>query len=161
MTVIFIAGAYVLPEKAAVQRRIAIAAPPGKVFAIVGDLRRFQEFSPWADLDPRMTVTVDGELGVGQSMAWTSAHPDVGSGSQKITAYEPVSHVVMALDWGGSQGESAFALVPSGEGTEVTWSFSTALTTPLDRWLGPLFDRSIGADYEKGLSRLKAAAEKP
>ena len=44
--IIFIAGAYVLPGEAALDRRITINAPPEKVFAIVGDLRRFHEFSP-------------------------------------------------------------------------------------------------------------------
>ena len=42
LSVSFIAGAYVLPGKIAVQRSTEIDAAPDKVFAIVGDLRRGQ-----------------------------------------------------------------------------------------------------------------------
>src|SRR5262249_18721951 len=45
LLIIFMGGAYVLPGEAVVERQITIAALPGKVFNIVGDLRRFKEFS--------------------------------------------------------------------------------------------------------------------
>jgi len=50
--VTFIGGAYALPNKIAVERSIEIAAPPAKVFAIVGDLKRGRDYSPWAEADP-------------------------------------------------------------------------------------------------------------
>jgi hypothetical protein len=163
LAVIFIGGAYVLPDRAEVARQAVIAAPPEKIFAIVGDLRRFNEFSPWADLDPGTKYSFENEApGIGQTMSWISADPNVGSGSQRVTAYEPHKHVAVALDFGEmGQAESAFDLAPAGANTSVTWSFRAPLTNPMDRWMGLMFDRWIGADYEKGLVRLKAAAEKP
>jgi hypothetical protein len=45
-------------------------------------------------------------------------------------------------------------------GTGVTWGFKSQLNGIAERWLGLMFDRWIGADYEKGLSKLKRVAEK-
>ena len=50
--VVFLGGGYVLPGEAVVQRQIVIAAPPEKVFAVIGSLKRFNEWSPWAELIP-------------------------------------------------------------------------------------------------------------
>jgi hypothetical protein len=54
-----------------------------------------------------------------------------------------------------------FNFAPVGSGTKVTWGFKSLLRNPLERWMGLLFDRWIGADYEKGLAKLKQIAEKP
>ena len=66
----------------------------------------------------------------------------------------------MALDFDGSQAQATYRLVPEAGGTRVTWAFDSAHgLNPFRRWLGLLFDRMIGADYEKGLARLKALME--
>ena len=66
----------------------------------------------------------------------------------------------MALDFDGIQAHATYRLVAEAGGTRVTWAFDSAqdLNT-FRRWLGLLFDRMIGADYEKGLARLKALME--
>ncbi len=52
-------------------------------------------------------------------------------------------------------------MAAEGEGTRVTWAFDTEHgMNPFKRWLGLLFDRMIGADYEKGLAKLKAMEER-
>ena len=45
-------------------------------------------------------------------------------------------------------------------GTDVIWSFRSSLGNPLERWMGLLYDKWIGPDYEKGLIKLKALVEK-
>jgi uncharacterized protein YndB with AHSA1/START domain len=163
IALIIVGGSFLLPAQAVVTRSIEIAAPPDKVFAIVGDLRRFQEFSPWADLDPNIQYTFEGpESGVGQRMNWTSENKDVGSGSQTITKYEPSNFVEYQLDF-GMRGKpvASFDLVPSTAGTKATWGFKANLDGIPAKWFGLMFDRWIGADYEKGLFKLKTLAEAP
>jgi uncharacterized protein YndB with AHSA1/START domain len=163
IAIIIVGGSFLLPAQAVVTRSIEIAAPPDKVFAIVGDLRRFNEYSPWADLDPNIKYTFEGpESGVGQKMNWTSENTDVGSGSQTITKSEPPNFVELQLDF-GMRGKpmATWDLVPSTTGTKATWSFKSDLDGIPAKWFGLMFDRWIGADYEKGLAKLKAVAEKP
>jgi len=163
MAVVIVGGSFLLPAEAVVTRSIDIAAPPAKVFAIVGDYRRFQEYSPWADLAPDIQYTFEGpQTGVGQKMIWTSDNASVGSGSQTITDYVPPTHVASDLEFGGlGNAVTTWDLAPSGGGTKATWTFRMRLTGIVERWFGLMFDRWIGADYEKGLAKLKAAAEKP
>src|SRR5262245_13323881 len=88
VAIIFLGGSFLLPSAAVVTRSTEIAAPPEKVFAIVSDLHRLQEFSPWAELDPGTKYTHEGPAtGTGQKVSWASENVNVGSGSQTITEY--------------------------------------------------------------------------
>ena len=160
LAIIFIAGAYVLPGEAALDRHITINAPPEKVFAIVGDLRRFHEYSPWAEMDPDSKYSFSGpEKAVGQQMSWQSAK--LGSGSQTITDYVENRRIAADLDFGEmGKAKASIDLSPAAAGTHVIWGFRAPLGNPLERWMGLLYDKWIGADYEKGLIKLKALAEK-
>ena len=163
VAIIIVGGSFILPAQAVVTRSVEIAAPPDKVFAIVSDFRRFNEFSPWADLDPNIKYTFEGpESGVGQKMRWTSENANVGSGSQTIVEYDPPTYTATELDF-GMMGKSVatWDVVPSTTGTKATWGFKSDLDGIPAKWFGLMFDRWIGADYEKGLAKLKAAAEKP
>lgn len=159
---IIVGGAFLLPSQAVVTRSIEIAAPPETVFAIVGDLNRFQEFSPWAELDPQAKYAFEGPpTGIGQKMSWTSDNRNVGSGSQTIVEYEPPRRVASELIFDAmGKAAAAWDLAPSPTGTTATWSFRSNLDGIAQRWFGLMFDRWIGADYEKGLAKLKAIAEK-
>jgi hypothetical protein len=163
LIVLLVIVAFFLPGEAVVTRSTEIAAPASKVFTLTGDLRRFNEWSPWADIDPGMTTTFTGPAdGVGQTMNWKSDNEQVGSGSIAITRLDPDRSTEVAIDVEGqSTAASWIALDPNGERTRVTWGFKTDLgLNPVSRYMGLMFDRWIGPDYEKGLSRLKSLAER-
>ncbi|MGB9142681.1 MAG: SRPBCC family protein, partial [Aestuariivirga sp.] len=94
-------------------------------------------------------------------MSWASNNPNVGSGSQVITESVPNSRVGVDLDFGAmGKSQAYWDLKPEGTGTSATWGFKMKLDGMMDRWFGLLMDRFIGPDYEKGLARVKALAEK-
>lgn len=163
---VFVAGGYALPGSAHVERSTLINATPDKVFAIVSDLQRAREWSPWIALDPAMTMTFDGPggnaaAGVGQKMSWVSGNPNIGTGSQETVELVTNQKVVSALDFGDmGKATATMALAADGSGTKVTWGFDAPLNSMMERWFGLMFDRFIGPDYEKGLANLKALAEK-
>src|SRR5262245_11428794 len=98
---VFVDGGFVLPDKAQVARSTVKNAQPATIFAVVSDLRRSKDWSPWFALDPQMAVTFEGEgAGVGQKMSWSSQHPNVGTGSQQTTGLVENKQVVAALDFG-------------------------------------------------------------
>lgn len=155
-------GAYLLPREARVLRTVDIAAPPATVYAIVSDLRRFNEWSPWLELDPNAEFTFTGPVeGVGQTMNWQSSNPNMGTGSQTIARLEQEKAVEVDLNFGAMGPALAFTdLEPTPIGTRVTWGFSTDLGfNPVARYMGMMFDGWIGGDYERGLTKLKAVAE--
>lgn len=162
LTVIFYGGAYMLPGEVKVERSVQIAAAPEKVFAIAGNLRRLPDWSPWVAVDPATSFTFEGpeQGGEGQVMRWASNNPLVGTGSETVTGYEPNESLAMALDYGEfGKASSTMRFTASGEGTEVRWSFASALPGVIDRWAGLMMDEQVGDEYEKGLARLKALVE--
>ena len=164
VVVLAVVIAFLLPRHAIVTRTVEIAAPPSAIYPIVSDLRRFNEWSPWADIDPETVYTFTGPIdGVGQTLNWESKDERVGSGSMAIAAVEPEKRVDMSIDF-GHQGTALASLIldPAGAGTNVTWGFDSDLGfNPIARYFGMMMDGMIGPDYEKGLVRLKAVAEAP
>lgn len=161
---LFMLGGLLLPRQVDVSRSIVVDAPSGAIWPLVSDLRRFNDWSPWAAIDPAgTTYVVEGpESGVGQRLIWHSEHPDVGSGRQEIVEVDPGRSVTARLEFGEiGEAQASIILTPAGRGTEVTWDFDTDLgMNPVTRWLGLFVDGWVGKDYETGLERLKALAER-
>ena len=151
-----------LPSTVHVERSTVIAAPQSTVFALVNGFARYNEWSPWAAIDPQTQYSYDGPpQGVGASMGWESDHRDVGSGSQTISASEPYSRVETDLDF-GPQGTAGafFDLTPEGDGVKVDWGFDTEFGYNLiGRYFGLMMDGMLGAQFEQGLASLKTLAE--
>lgn len=153
-----------LPSAAHVERSTSIAAPPAAVFDLVNSLRRFNEWSPWYELDPSAQFTHSGpEEGVGARVQWSSKNPEVGSGALVITESEPHNRVRTRLIFDPQARPRAIAelrLMPEGEGTTVTWAFDMEFGSSLaSRYVGLALDRILGPYYERGLGNLKVVAE--
>lgn len=159
--VVLVGGGLLLPANSHLERSVTIEQPPAAVFATLDSFQRFNEWSPWFDLDPGAKYTYSGPVaGVGAKMAWVG-NSAVGSGSQEIIESTPDGRIVNALDFGGSQATASYRLVAEGSGTRVTWSMDSAHGyNPVNRWFGAfLLDSVVGKDYEKGLAKLKAVLE--
>lgn len=151
-----------LPKTVFVARSTTIDAPNEVVFLYVNSLKKFQEWSPWAERDPNTRIEYSGpDAGVGASMTWQSSSPDVGSGSMEIVESRPNEFVKVSLDFGGQgNGVAHHTLNPSGDRTDIIWAFETDLGyNPIARYMGLMFDDWIGNDYAEGLARLKALVE--
>lgn len=155
--------AYLFPRMVTVERSAEIAAPPGKVFGILNSYQRYQEWSPWAVLDPKARYELAGPAaGTGAKMSW-SGNSAIGSGTQEIIESVPDRLVTTRINFDGMGPSTAgFRLEPAGAGTRITWDLVTDTGyNPIGRWMSPLMDGWVGPDFEKGLVRLKALAEKP
>lgn len=156
-----VAGLF-LPSAAQVERSIVIDAPRANVFTILNTPHRFNDFSPWAEMDPDAEYTFDGPYsGTGARMEWSSDEPGVGDGSQEIVESEPYEHIRLRLVFGpGEPATSYYRLADTDGGTEVTWGFRAEFGYDLvGRYMGLMFDSWVGSEYEKGLNNLKALAE--
>lgn len=161
LAVIAVAGSFLLADKVSMERSIVIDRPASVVFPLVSDYRRFNEWSPWAELDPATTYELSSPTnGVGAKMSWSSNDPSVGKGSQTITALTPNQRVEAALDF-GDQGlaNSYFQLSAEGQGTKVSWGFQSDLHGVVERWFGLMIPSMVAPDYEKGLAKMKQVAE--
>ena len=153
-------GGMLMPSQVSVSRDLVINATPEKIFPHVANLKAFNVWSPWADLDPGMKVEFSGNNdGVGQVMSWVS--DDMGEGSMKVTESIAAEKLVTALDFGQMGSASAqFDLVPGAGGIKVTWSMTSELgNNPIARWFGPMIKSDVSEQYDKGLAKLRVVAE--
>lgn len=157
---------FLLPDRARVERAVLIEAPPATVFTILNGFRQFNRWSPWAPLDPAATYQYEGPpAGVGARFSWTSADPNVGSGSQEILEATPFSLIRLKRVFGDFSTDNTvtYTLSPAGaaaNGTQLVWSYESMFGNDImARWFGLMLDGMIGPDYERGLARLKTLAE--
>lgn len=165
-----VVGAFFVPERAAAERSIVIERPASVVYGLIDGYARFNEWSPWSELDPATVYSYEGPRdGVGARMTWASANPSVGRGEQTITEAEADSRIATRVVFDGRQeSTSTMTLEPGADGTRVIWRLEADFPLRLDanfgedligRWFSTLLDRFVGADYERGLAKLKALAE--
>ena len=151
----------VLPSHVRVERSTVINAPPSRVYAYVDSLEAWVAWSPWYEAEPDAKYTYSGpETGEGATVEWVGEV--VGTGKQVITESLPHASIKTSLDF-GSQGMATADWTfeeTDDEGTKVTWGFDTDLgLNPIARYMGLMMNRWIGADYEKGLAKLKSVCE--
>ncbi|MBT9313458.1 SRPBCC family protein [Leptothoe kymatousa] len=162
----FVAG-FVLPSQIHVERSVVIGAAPEQIFPLVSDLSQWDAWSPWAKKDPNAEMTISGS-GLGQTMVWHSEVPEVGDGSQEVTALESPGYVKTHLDFGDmGVADAMISLTPEETGTRVAWSLDSdvregvpMLMKPVSTYFGFMMDSMVGTEYENGLSSLKALVER-
>ncbi len=160
---LFVIIGLMLPGRVHIERSVEIDAPASQVYPLIDGYGRFNEWSPWANLDPATRYEYSGpERGVGARMEWQSDSREVGSGAQEIVAAEADRWVRTRLTFEDQgEAEARMELESTGSGTLATWSLEMDLgLNPVTRWIGLMIEGPVGADYERGLAQLKALAER-
>lgn len=153
-----------MADQFVVERSETIAATPERIFSEVGNLQSWDNWSPWAELDPEMDKTYTGEKGeVGSSYHWLG-NRKVGEGQMTITDIDPNSRVAIDLKFikpFKSENVTEIMLSPDGDSTDVTWRMTGPMTlmTKIMGLIGKNMDKMVGPDFEKGLSKLKRITE--
>jgi len=161
LLVVIIAGQ---PDVFAVTRSAQFSAPPEKIFPHVNDLHLWNEWSPWAKLDPNAKIAFDGPAsGTGTSMKWEGNHK-IGVGKMTITESRPNCVIRLRLDFEKpmqATNTAEFDFIPEGNGTVVRWSMA-GKNSPMGRIMGLFMncEKMIGCQYDKGLANLKAVVER-
>jgi hypothetical protein len=163
LAALFVVIVAMRPSTFRVFRSAAIAAPPEAAFLLVNDLRRFQQWSPWAKLDPNSVTTFEGpEAGIGASFSW-SGNNKVGAGRMSLVESRPADFLRFKLEFlrpFKAINTTEFTFAPNGDQTLVTWTM-TGDCNFMAKAFG-LFvdcDNMVGKDFEKGLAQLKSLAE--
>ena len=151
------------PDEFCVSRSATIFAPPAVVFGYVNDLHKWQEFSPWAKLDPAAKNSFEGPgSGVGASFAW-AGNGKVGEGRMTITESRPDELIRFRLDFlkpFAATNTAEFTFKSEEGKTIVTWSMS-GKSNFFFKAMGLFMncDKMVGAQFSEGLANLKALAE--
>lgn len=153
------------PDNFRYEKNAVMNAAPATIHAVVNDLRRWNDWSPWAKLDPNCKNTIEGSgIGVGSKFSW-DGNKNVGEGEMTITESRPGELVRMNLEFfrpfkGASTVD--FTFVPQGDQTLVTWAMYGPNTLP-GKIMSLFFDCQKMQDksFSEGLASLKSIVESP
>lgn len=153
------------PTDFRVVRSVSIPAAPDAVFPHINDLKKWQEWSPWAKLDPNCKNSFEGPVaGVGAKFSW-AGNNDVGVGSMTVTESKSPESVRIKLAFlKPMEGDSdvVFTLKPEGTGTLVTWQMDSKNGFAAKAF-GLFVDceKMCGDQFEQGFKNLKEVIAKP
>ena len=160
---ILLAYAATRPDSFRLERRVTIKAPPEKAFALINDFHQWGAWSPWEHMDADLQRSYSGNAtGVGAVYNWDGKK--TGVGRMEIMESSPASLIKIKLDFFKpfeAHNTAEFTLQAQGDSTTVTW----AMYGPspfMSKLMGIFFsiDKMVGKDFEAGLEKMKAAAEK-
>lgn len=163
---IVLIAAYFMPKDYAIQREITINKPVDSVFNYVKYLKNQNQFSVWANIDPKMKSTYKGTDGtVGSISAWESDVKEVGVGEQEITKITEGKRIDFALRFKKPMDDTAVGFMSTeaiaGNQTKVKWGINGVFPYPMNIMMPMMnMDTMIGKDLNKGLENLKAQMEK-
>ena len=163
LVVILAAVIAMQPETFYYERSMKMNAPADVVFEQINDFHRWNDWSPWAKLDPNAKNSFEGSTsGEGAIFTW-AGNADVGEGKMTIVESKPAERVKIKLEFikpMAGVADSLFTFKPEGDATSVTW----AMSGKNDFW-GKAFslfmdcEAMIGKEFEKGLASIKAIVE--
>ncbi|MGK7397454.1 MAG: SRPBCC family protein [Candidatus Cyclobacteriaceae bacterium M3_2C_046] len=151
-----------MPSDVMVERSVMIKAPKEEIFQQINNLKNWEKWSPWHQLDPNMELVYEGpESGEGAAYHWHSSKRNVGDGSLMITKSVPFELIEADMDFQKeSPARASYKLEEQPEGVLVTWSLQTYLgPSPYYKYLGLFLDDLVGPEFEKGLHNIKVLLE--
>jgi hypothetical protein len=160
----FVAVVASKPSIFRVERSATISAPADTVFDLVNDFHHWEQWSPWAKIDPNVKMTFEGSpKGVGAVQRW-EGNSKVGAGSATIIESQQDSIVKIRLEFlrpFKSTNIAEFVFQPQADQTRVTWTMSGKAGFMAKAFA--MFvdcEKMVGKDFEKGLAQMKAVSEK-
>lgn len=165
VVVAFLAYVAMQPADYRVARSAEMAAPPDVIFPHINSHKKFNDWSPWAKVDPNAVMTYEGpDEGKGAIGKW-KGNSEVGEGTMTIVESDPPNKVEMRLDFVSpypATADVAFTLEPKGGNTDVTWAMTgehNFIMRAMCILMGHDMDQMIGSKYEEGLANLKKIVE--
>jgi effector-binding domain-containing protein len=156
----------IVPGKYIAERKMIIDAPKELVFYHVQYWRNWQAWSPWAEQDKSMKITIQGTDGeIGSGYTWVGDPEKTGTGEMKTTGVTANKEMLYELHfiepW--ENFANGWMRVTSVEGnkTEAAWGFEGEMSFPWNIML--LFtsmETMMTPDFDRGLTLLKEISEK-
>ncbi|NNK87648.1 MAG: SRPBCC family protein [Flavobacteriaceae bacterium] len=152
------------PKRFDLNRSIEINAPVSTVYNYLKYIKNQDDWSPWKRKDPDMKQEFEGTDGeIGFISRW-KGNKEVGEGEQELKHLVENESILSELrffkPW-NSQSDAYFQIKGLSENsTRVIWGFSGKNKFPFNILM--LFfnmEKSVGKDFEEGLSSLKSILE--
>ena len=166
LVIAFIVAGMMMPRGYEFERSITIKATPQQIHSHVGDLAKWEDWTPWKEEDPTVKVTLGpATTGKGASQIWTSKR---GKASLEFTMSDPARGIeydmthAMGNEDDAEEAKSLCKMLykPDGDSTIVTWSMKGDMPSGiLGGYRAKMMNSMAGPMFERGLEKLKKNVE--
>lgn len=164
VAVAVVLGGLLGPKSFKTERSVVIQAPRHLIFTQIADYRNWPKWSPWYDLDTNCRYDYFGTQGQADAGYRWQGNDKAGQGEMLTIEIAEDMRLVSRIHFVKpfeSVAHATFSLDSAADGaTKVTWGFANDipfLMRPMMLFMN--MEKMIGADYEKGLARLKKVCE--
>lgn len=159
LVIAYFVMAFIGPKNYEVKRSMVINAPIEIVWKKATDFKEWESWSPWAEKDPSVKNTYEGNMGEeGAKMSWVGDKDLSGTGSMTLTKVEEAKSVEYDLAFivpFEAQSMGGINFTETEGGIEVEWydkgDFGFFIR-PMMMFMD--MEKMIGGDFERGLERL-------
>src|SRR6476659_9259066 len=158
IALIVVLGSFFLPKNSRVERSVMVATTDTAAYAYVLDFSKFNEWSPWYEMEPTAQIEVSGTQGeVGATYSWVGKEVVTGSFEVvKLDPYQSIDQKLTFLTPFEATAQNNFTFNQQADSVKVNWIYDGENKGIMDKWMGLMMDGMIGKDYQKGLNKLKA-----
>ena len=152
----------VMPKSYSVEKNTVIKLPVAEVMNRISDLNYYSQWNPWQQSDPTAKSTITGTAGTaGHKYAWEGKKVGVGSLTLLSTDSKHIHFLLEFFKPWKAQAKDNWSFEQWGDGneTKVTWQNSGDLPWPMARLMGPMINKNLNHQFEKGLNNLKKMCE--
>lgn len=159
---LYLVACFMGPTRVDASKSITIEAPVGLVYHTISDLKTWDAWSAWNQMDTAMKVTY-GEItaGLGANYSWVDGKGETGQ--MEIIEADKHQRMKTRIQFGNFPGYSngEWTLDGTKDTTRVTWHMTNDTDIPfLARAFLININSMIEEDFQKGLNNLKEFVEK-
>lgn len=152
-----------LPSSMKIKRTKTIKAAPENVYSLIANLKSWNRWSVWNQMDPNWKVTWGGpEEGTNSWYAWESEESQVGTGKITITNAVPVDSIITRMEFMGSEdpawGRYYFKAVDGGVTLTMQMDADFGFNL-IGRWMGLFMKGEVEKNFDTGLENIRKISE--
>lgn len=155
--------ALLMPSSYTISKTITVKATVEECYEKIANLNNYKNWNPWAQLEPSSTGIISGLPNtVGHQYTWDGKK--IGTGGLTIIKINKPTFIELELEFLKPFKSKAtdswnFEQLENNE-VKITWANKGELKFPTARLIGPMINKNLNQQFEKGLLNIKTLCEK-
>lgn len=162
ISVVLILISFLLPNSYTITKTLVINASPALCYMKIADLNFYKEWNPWAKMELNANSIISGKPNtIGHQYTWDGKK--IGVGGLTITKLSPYQSIELELEFFKPFKSKSLDVWHFEElennMVKITWQNSGNFNTVFTRLMGPLVQKNLSKQFEKGLLNIKQLCE--
>ncbi len=155
--------ALVLPSSYTISKTITVGAKIEDCYEKIANLNNYKDWNPWAQIEPNAIGVISGSPNtIGHQYTWDGKK--IGTGGLTIVKINQPFSLELELDFLKPFKSKAidnwlFEQLENNQ-VKITWTNKGELKFPMARLIGPMINKNLNQQFEKGLQNIKVLCEK-